>query len=108
MTRTSPALFLHIMLCVGHQLVIALNSRLRSSFLANSSAGDTWLDSLTNTCKKISFGRGYVQDIYVLCVGHPNWVIALNSRLRSSFLASSSAGDTWLDSLTNTCKKMCF
>ena len=56
MTRTSPALFLQMMLCVGHQLVIALNSRLRSSFLASSSAGDMWLDSRTNTCKIICYG----------------------------------------------------
>ena len=49
-TRTSPALFLHIILCVGHQLVIALNNKLRSSFLASSSAGDTWLHSRTKTC----------------------------------------------------------
>lgn len=35
---TSAALFLHITLCGGHQEVIAVNSRVKSSFLANSSA----------------------------------------------------------------------
>ena len=38
---TSPALFLHATLLLGHQLVIALNSRFKSSFRASSSAGDT-------------------------------------------------------------------
>ena len=41
------------MLCVGHQQVIALNSRLLSSFQANSSAGNTWLESQTNYLKDI-------------------------------------------------------
>ena len=37
---TSAALFLHGTLCAGHQLVMAENSSVRSSFRANSSAGD--------------------------------------------------------------------
>ena len=47
--RTSAALFLHMALCWGHQLVIALNSKLRSSLRANSSAGEVWLHSRTST-----------------------------------------------------------
>lgn len=39
----SAAHFLHIALWGGHQLVMALNSRLRSSFRASSSAGDVCL-----------------------------------------------------------------
>ena len=49
--RTSAALFLHGTLWTGHQLVMAENSKVRSSFLANSSAGDEWLHSLTKTLK---------------------------------------------------------
>lgn len=37
--KTSAALFLHITLCGGHQDVIAENNNVKSSFLANSSAG---------------------------------------------------------------------
>ena len=50
---TSAALFLQGTLWTGHQLVIAENNRVRSSFLANSSAGEEWLHNLTNTLKNI-------------------------------------------------------
>lgn len=44
---TSPALLLQGRLWGGHQDVMALNSRCRSSFWANSSAGDTKVHSFT-------------------------------------------------------------
>ena len=50
---TSAALFLQGTLWTGHQLVMAENNSVRSSFLASSSAGEAWLHSLTNTFKII-------------------------------------------------------
>lgn len=46
---TSAADFRHMILCGAHQDVMAENNKLRSSFLANSSHGNGWLHSLTNT-----------------------------------------------------------
>lgn len=50
--KTSAALLRHATLCGGHQLVIALNSNVRSSLRASSSAGDAWLHSRTRTFTK--------------------------------------------------------
>ena len=47
---TSAALLRHGTLCGGHQLVMALNSNVKSSLRANSSAGDGRLHSRTSTC----------------------------------------------------------
>ena len=47
--NTSAALFRQGTLWFGHQLVMAENSRVKSSFLASSSAGEEWLHSLTST-----------------------------------------------------------
>jgi len=46
---TSAALFLHITLYCGHELVMAENSSVRSSLRASSSAGAVWLHNLTST-----------------------------------------------------------
>ena len=51
---TSAALLRHGTLCTGHQLVIALNSSVKSSLRASSSAGDGRLHRRTNTCAQRS------------------------------------------------------
>lgn len=78
--------------------MIALNNSVRSSLRANSSAGDEWLQSLTNTCKNI-LHHLMSHDPY----SHTNTSLHLNHQHQNQHNSIAVNRSAWFDlTCTNT------